>query len=288
MQNRRRKRLSSSPCRVVKRARSMDRSEMRPFIKQIEDLKSEKYQLEQKIKNFEKTEIPENFENFRSLESLADENEMLRQQVAEFQIQADHQNSEIVNLRHQRDAAIENLGAANSEIVEFSEKNQNLESQIIQISQTASAIEFAKNMLSESLREMIRDYQMLSGQSGAQRNAYEAEIGALKADMQKMEKSCKEGALKIAQTAKIELQKVHEENFRSKKIIEDLMDQSAKSQRVKCSICLGVKNLTDFSISNPCGHVHCKNCAEKLNKSQKNKNCPSCRGPVSAMVKIFA
>lgn len=290
MQNRRRKRLSSSPCRVVKRARSMDRSEMRPFIKQIEDLKCEKYQLEQKIKNFEKNpEKPENFEDdFRSLESLADENEMLRQQVAEFQIQADHQNSEIVNLRHQRDAAIENLGAANCEIIEFSEKNQNLESQIIQISQTASAIEFAKNMLSESLREMIRDYQTLSAQSAAQRTAYVAEISALKIDMQKMERSCKEGALKIAQTAKIELQKVHEENFRSKKLIEDLMDQSAKSQQVKCSICLGVKNLTDFSISNPCGHVHCKNCAEKLTKNQKNKNCPSCRGDVSTMVKIFA
>lgn len=271
----------------------MDRSEMQPFIKQIETLKAEKYQLEQKLKKIKISPDEESNSNFYlqgKLESLLDENETLHQQVAEFQIQGDHQTAEIVNLRHQRDAALEQLAAANGQIMDQASTSEGLEAQITQISQNAAAIEFAKNMLSESLREMIRDYQMLSAQNAAQSAAHAHEVARLKEDMQKMERSCKEGALKIAQTAKLELQKVHEENFRSKKLLEEMMDKSSENplSLVKCSICLGVKNLASFSISNPCGHVHCKSCTEHLTNSNKNKSCPSCRGPVSAMVKIFA
>jgi len=151
-----RKRVSTSPCRVVKRARSVDRSEMRPFIKEIETLKAENYQLEQKLEKSQKSENPSKIpENSVQLENL-------REQVSEFQIQVHHQTAEIHQLQVQRDAAVDQLTAANQEIANQALTNQTLENQLVHVTQNAAAVEFAKNMLSDSLQAMINDYQNLS------------------------------------------------------------------------------------------------------------------------------
>jgi len=283
MQNRRRKRLSSSPCRVVKRARSMDRAEMRPFIKQIEELKAENYQLQQKLelqqKTPEKSPVPP-----QTAENL----ETLKSQVREFQIQFHHQSAEIAALRAERDAVIAQLSIANSEIASSASTNEALETQLVHVTQNAGAVEYAKNMLSESLQAMITDYQNLAKDFGENRARHAREIVALKDELRGMEKSCKEGALKIAQTAKIELKKAHEEKFRVQKLLEEIMETKTETPlcfAAKCAICLRVKKVSDFSVSDPCGHIHCKTCTEKLTKI---KSCPSCRGPVGSMVKIFA
>lgn len=161
MQNRRRKRLGSSPCRVVKRARSMDRAEMRPFIKQIEALKAENYQLEQKVQITEKSPMPQSPESLQS--------KVLQSQVEEFQIQFHHQTTEIQALRAERDAVIGQLSVANSEIANQAATNESIETQLAHVTQNAGAVEFAKNMLSESLHAMINDYQNLSNQFGESR-----------------------------------------------------------------------------------------------------------------------
>mgnify|MGYP003729524525 CR=1 FL=1 len=279
-----RKRVSTSPCRVVKRARSVDRSEMRPFIKEIETLKAENYQLEQKLEKSQKSENPSKIpENSVQLENL-------REQVSEFQIQVHHQTAEIHQLQVQRDAAVDQLTAANQEIANQALTNQTLENQLVHVTQNAAAVEFAKNMLSDSLQAMINDYQNLSKEYAEKTAHYLRETTVLKEEMVKLEKGCKEGAIKIAQTAKVELMKIHEENFGLKRLLDNALEakEPASTPVVKCSICLGVKKLANFSITDPCGHMHCKGCTEKLKKSKKNENCPSCRGPVSSMVKIFA
>lgn len=275
-----RKRISTSPCRVVKRARSVDRSEMRPFIKEIETLKAENYQLEQKLEKSQQSEnstkMPEN--------SVQLEN--LREQVSEFQIQVHHQTAEIHQLQVQRDAAVDQLTAANQEIANQALANQTLENQLVHVTQNAAAVEFAKNMLAESLQAMINDYQNLSKEYAEKNAQYGRETTELKEEKIKLEKDYKEGAIKITHTAKFELMKIHEENRALKRLLENALE--AKEPVVKCSICLGVKNLANFSITDPCGHMHCKGCTEKLKKSKKSENCPSCRGPVASMVKIFA
>jgi hypothetical protein len=83
-------------------------------------------------------------------------------------------------------------------------------------------------MLSDSLQAMISDYQRLSQEFAEKSANYQREITALKEEMGQLEKGCKQGAIKIAQTAKAELMKVHEENFRLKSILDNKLDKETK------------------------------------------------------------
>jgi len=302
-----RKRVFTTPCRVVqsKRARSpacLDRDEMRPFIKQIETLKAEKYQLEQKVENLKKSgKSKEQSSSQKTLQKADDvinrQHDViktLQEQIGEFQVQVEHKNAKISSLREKRDEAVKALAESNALVMNQKTTIENVELQLAQVQQNAEAIDFAKNMLSDSLGKMISDYEALRAEHVAKVAALVAENDALKGRLVTVEQSCKEGALKIAQTAKSELKKVHEENFRLRKLVESVLENNdgkmtktvTVSDALKCPVCLVGKNLDKFAVSEMCGHVQCNECTAKLGK--KAKSCQTCRGPVTKMVKIYA
>ena len=213
MQNRRRKKSSISPSRLVKRARSIERAEMRPFIKEIEHLKSEKYHLEQKLKN---SEILPNSPKTKKSQEVLD----LRHQMSEYQIIAHEQMADINYLRYKTDQVNGQLAIAISELANQKSANQRLEDQVAHATKNVWAIEFAKNMLSNSVAEMTEDYEKLLNDFSAKTAQDLDQISLLKNEMQMINKGCTEGAVKMAKIAKFEFEKVDQENVRWNTLIK--------------------------------------------------------------------
>jgi len=174
---RRRRRNSNSAKKKVRR--SIARSEMRPFIKQIEALKAENYLFE---KERQRTAIEHN--------KMQEVNKILEQERLEV--------------------------------------TRKLEEE----TERAASIEYAKGMLSESLREMIEDYQKLRGEYEAEKSRLLKETRDIKAQYDMDKKEYKKGMLQVANTAKAEITRVLKENYLLKEVLEQVI-QSKDARETK-------------------------------------------------------
>ena len=140
------------------------------------------------------------------------EAEILRQQVAHIQHKIQSQNADIEYLQNQKDAAFAQLTEANKKIASQCVANQSLKTQISHVTEKAEAAEFAKKLMSDSLADILKDYEKLFADYQTKTAAYLRETTGLKNEKEKLEKASKEGAMKIAKIAKYELKKAHEKN----------------------------------------------------------------------------
>jgi phosphoglycolate phosphatase-like HAD superfamily hydrolase len=174
-----RRRRGNSNSQKKKVRRSIARSEMRPFIKQIEALKAENYLFEKE-----------------------------RQRTA-----IEHNKMQEVNKR-------------------LEEERRELTWKLEEETERAASIEYAKGMLSESLREMIEDYQKLRGEYEAEKSRLLKETRDIKAQFDIEKKEFKKGMLQVANTAKAEITRVLKENYLLKEVLEQVI-QSKDARETK-------------------------------------------------------
>jgi len=84
----------------------------------------------------------------------------------------------------------------------------------------AARVDFAKRMLSESLREMIEDYQKLQSDYEAKTARLLKETQEIKAQCDIEKKEFKKGMLQVANTAKAEITRLLKENYHLKEVLE--------------------------------------------------------------------
>merc|ERR1711973_167898 len=167
---------------------SISRDSMRPYIKEIERLRAENYLLQQK-----KTQSPTQTEKLR--ESCESDSSVL-----EFKIQLDHKNYECSRL------------IAENEALKHAELEQIL---------------LAKQLLSSSLQELINDYRYLEAESKIQLSNFEQKEIYMRNELEELKSSCKNGVLKIAETAKTEIERLLLENYNQKQILNELLYNKA-------------------------------------------------------------
>ena len=301
---RKRKRFNTSPSRVIKRPnRAIDQEEMRPFIKQIESLKAENYQLQQMVNPApdapRSISIPSNYYLQSKIEKLTVKNEALHEQITEFQVKIEHDNHHLAEhdatvmvLKNKNEILLKQLVAFQHDNEEKTLSNQKYMAQVEDLNRQHLVTEYAKNVLSESLHQLIRDYRVLSQEYTAKTSFYLDETCSLKKDLIKMKVSYKDGCNEIARTAKDELRKIKVENEQLKSVLDELLNNSDKAMvsMVKCCVCLDYKNTSDMAINIPCGHMHCETCINmwRSKHPRKSKPCPSCRTKVTKTVKIYS
>ena len=206
VKNRRRKRIGSTS------KLSISRDSMRPYIKEIERLRAENYLLQQK-----KTQSPTQTEKLR--ESCESDSSVL-----EFKIQLDHKNYECSRLIAENEALkneieqqrTDNLKIANETAKFKAKKHAELEQILL-----------AKQLLSSSLQELINDYRYLEAESKIQLSNFEQKEIYMRNELEELKSSCKNGVLKIAETAKTEIERLLLENYNQKKILNELLYNKA-------------------------------------------------------------
>merc|ERR1739838_635931 len=150
------------------------------------------------------------------------EAEILRQQVAHIRNKIQSQNLDIEYLQNQKDAAFAQLTEANKTIANQSVANLSLKTQISHVTEKTEAAEFAKKLMSDSLADILKDYEKLLTDYKNKTAAYLRETTGIKIEMEKLQKASKEGAMKIAKIAKSELKKAHEKNVRLQLLLAEV------------------------------------------------------------------
>merc|ERR1711893_100483 len=202
VKNRRRKRIGSTT------KLSISRDSMRPYIKEIEKLRAENYLLQQK--KTQSLTQPQKIREFSEFESS----------VLEYKIQLDHKNYECSRLLAENESLkneieqqrSDNLKIANETAKFKAEKNAEFEQILL-----------AKQLLSSSLQELITDYRYLEAESRIQKTNFEQKEILMRNELEELKSSCKDGVIKIAETAKTEIERLLQENYNQKKILNEIL-----------------------------------------------------------------
>merc|ERR1712227_517646 len=183
VKNRRRRRIGSTT------KLSISRDSMRPYIKEIEKLRAENYLLKQK--KIQSHTQPQKIRESSEFESSVLENEILKNEI-------EQQRSD-------------NLKIANETAKFKAEKNAEFEQILL-----------AKQLLSSSLQELITDYRYLEAESRIQQSNFEQREISMRNELEELKSSCKDGVIKIAETAKTEIERLLQENYNQKKILNEI------------------------------------------------------------------
>ena len=202
LRNRRRKRIGSTT------KLSIPRDSMRPYIKEIEKLRAENYRLKQS-----KSPI--------SPKMRKSENSTETDTILEFKIQLDHKIHECSrliernkSLENEIDAQrTDNLKIANETARFKAEKETELEN-----------VYLAKKLLSDSLQELITDYRYLEENFKQQELSFAEKENMMRKELEDLKSSCKEGIIKIAETAKNEIERLLLENHRQKTLLNETLN----------------------------------------------------------------
>merc|ERR1712221_10374 len=177
---------------------SISRDSMRPYIKEIERLRAENYLLQQK-----KTQSPSQTEKVR--ESRESDSSVL-----EFKIQLDHKNYECSRLIAEKEALKDEIEQQRSDTLKIANETAKFKAQK---HAELERILLAKQLLSSSLQELINDYRYLEAESKIQLSNFEQKEIYMRNELEELKSSCKNGVLKIAETAKTEIERLLLKNY---------------------------------------------------------------------------
>lgn len=286
-----------------KRENSIGYDEMRPFIKEIESLKSENYLLKQAIKS-SKNESSEMNEECKitlqneEIEKLKSEKGVLEDKITELQVQVDHEKhfssakDLIIKKISNKFQILENEGEQlQADKNEMNLRNIELQTTIDEVNDRLETTTYAKNLVSMSLQQMIEDYKSLNNSYVEQTAYYMREMELLRYQITSVESQYRQALEKVSDAAKTQLQKLFDENTEVKRQLGDVAGDTDKAlvSIIKCGICLEHKSPAEFTVTVPCGHMHCLKCVENLKaqKKTKSRNCETCRAKMSCRVNVF-